>query len=302
MFKNLTVYRLGSAEPFHHNAIADGLMALPFAPCMPTQAISAGFVPPRGQEGGSFAEWVAGHCIAKVLIEQRILPASVVRARVDELCAQIERESGRKPGAKRRRELKEESQFELLPQAFTRQRAVWIWFDLARGLLCIDATTNATLDAVLTLVAKACSWLQIAPLQTRDAPAACMKAWLLDGVAPAGFGIGREAVLRSVDMTGASVRYSKHSLDGQDVAAHLQQGKEVKSLALNYKDRVDFVLDELARPRKIAIDVGADEKADDVDAFDADVMLACGTLAPLLAELYQGLGGLTEPLNAETQS
>jgi hypothetical protein len=86
------------------------LAALPFTPCGPTQPLSLGFVPPRGQAHGPLAEFVpGGHILLKLQFEQRLLPGSVVRERVDELAQKMEQETGRKAGAKRRRELKDEA-------------------------------------------------------------------------------------------------------------------------------------------------------------------------------------------------
>lgn len=303
MFKSLTAYHLPAAAQPDPERLDEQLAALPFKPCGPTEPISFGFVPPRGgtgKEHGPLAERVNGHLLLKLQFEQRLLPGSVVRDRVEALAQQLEQESGRKPGAKRRRELKDEALIDLLPQAFTRQSSVRLWIAPMLELLVVDATATARLDAALTALTKAVPGLAPQPLQTAESPAACMKAWLADGVAPAGFGIGREAELRSTDVQAATVRYTRHALDGEDLQQHLAAGKEVRKLALNWKDRLDFVLAENGQLSKLKLDDGVFEadgaEHSEQDPFDGDALLLTGELSQLLPALFEGLGGRVDGL------
>ena len=194
MFKTLTPFRL--ASPFDPGA---DLSAHAFQPCGPTEAMRLGFVPPRGHAGGALVESLAGEHLLRVRLQQRMLPGSVVRRRVDELAAKIEQETARKPGAKRRRELKDEAVLELLPQAFTRERDVLAWVSPAAGLLAIGNTSGAVVDALLSLLVQALPGFNVTPWLTQESPAACMAAWLRDGDMPDGFGLGRDALLQSTD-------------------------------------------------------------------------------------------------------
>jgi recombination associated protein RdgC len=295
VFKSLTAYHLPAASHPDAQRLDEQLAALPFKPCGPTEALSYGFVPPRGAQHAALVEWVNGNGLLKLQFEQRLLPGSVVRERVDALAQQIEQESGRKPGAKRRRELKDEALLDLLPQAFTRQTSVRMWLAPSLELLVVDATASARLDAALTALSKVVPGFQVQPLQTAESPAVCMKAWLLDGVAPAGFGIGREAELRSSDVQAATVRYTRHGLEGDDIRQHLASGKEVRKLALNWKDRLDLVLADNGQLSKIKFDDGVFEQDgaehSEQDPFDADAFLLTKELSELLPALFDGLGG-----------
>lgn len=304
MFKALTLYHLPKAVQPEADRLDEQLATLPFTPCGPTQALSLGFVPPRGHAHGPLVEWVNGHALLKLQFEQRLLPGSVLRERVDELARRLEQDSGRKPGAKRRRELKDEAMLDLLPQAFTRQTAMRLWIAPALELLVVDSTSTARLDAALSLLVKAVPGLAPQPLQTAESPAACMRAWLLDGVAPQGFGIGRAAELRSSDVQAATVRYSRHSLEGADVQQHLGEGKQVRKLALNWKDRLDFVINENLQLSGLKVDDGAFEHDDiqgsEQDPFDADALLLTSELSALIPALLDGLGGRVDGLGATT--
>ncbi len=302
VFKALTLYRLPAHAQPDPERLDEQLAALPFTPCMPTQPLSVGFVPPRGKAHGPLAEWVNGNLLLKLQFEQRLLPGSVVRERVDELAEKIEQESGRKPGAKRRRELKDEAMLDLLPLAFTRQTSLRVWISPQLELLAIDSTTAARTDSAISLLTKAVPNLAPQPLMTAESPAACMRAWLLDGVASAGFGIGRDAELRSADSQNASVRYTRHGLDGQDVQQHLTEGKQVKKMALQWKDRLELVLTDTLQLTRLKLDDSVFDqdgaKNSEQDPFDADMLLATAELSELLPALFEGLGGVTDGLGA----
>ncbi|MBH9553749.1 recombination-associated protein RdgC [Inhella gelatinilytica] len=304
MFKALTLYRLPLAGQPDWSQLDAQLATQPFTPCGPTQPISVGFVPPRGHAEGPLVEWVNGHALLKLQFEQRLLPGSVIKDRVDELAEKLEQESGRKPGAKRRRELKDEALLDLLPLAFTRTTALRVWIAPQLELLAFDSTTSARCDAGLTLLSKALVGLTPEPLMTAENPATCMNAWLLDGVAPAGFGIGRDAELRSSDTQAATVRYTRHGLDGPDIQQHLTAGKQVKKLALNWRDRLDFVLTDTLQLTRLKVDDGAFEQDglqdSEADPFDADALLATAELSQLLPALFEGLGGLVDGLGVAT--
>lgn len=299
MFKALTPFRVKRAEPIPADELGALFQTLPFVPCGPTQAKSVGFVPPRGHEHGALIEVVGDAWIAKVVIEKRVVPGAVVKRRVDEMAAKIAAETGRKVGAKRRRELKEEALLDLLPQAFTRQASAFVWLSTGRGLMLIGSTSNGVLDDVLSLVSKADSArLMIEPVITKKSPAAFMASLLLGGddADESSFFPGREAVLVAPSLDGATVRFSKHSLAGESVREHLVGGKVVKSLALLHDSgEVEFTLDDSLRLKKIEIENSAPLAGDkEVDPFDADVAISTGLLGPALDCLIVDLGGFAD--------
>jgi recombination associated protein RdgC len=136
--------------------------------------------------------------------------------------------------------------------------------------------------------------MRLALLQTQVAPATAMAEWLATREAPAGFSIDRECELKQPDSEKASVRYARHTLDIDELAAHIQQGKLPTQLAMTWNDRVSFVLTEALTLKKIKLlDVvleGAAPPQGD-DDFDADVALCTGELRQLIPDLISALGG-----------
>ncbi len=298
MFKNLTIYRIGPDWAPDLLRADELLRQCQFVPCGATQQKSFGWIEPRGQAHGPLVESVGGQWVFKLMTEQRVVPGSVVKRRVEELADQVEQQTGRKPGKKLQKELKEQALLELLPMAFTKQSATLVWLDPRERLMLIDASSASKADEVAsTLIKSLDGQLSAQPLNTAESPAACMAAWLKDGEPPAGFTIDRECELKSSDEQKSVVRYARHRLDTDEVRQHILTGKTPTRLAMTWRDRVSFLLSETLQLKKLALlDVvmeshkGSNKPGKD-EAFDADVAIATGELCQLLPDLIEALGG-----------
>lgn len=294
MFKNLIVYRIAADWQPDAHTLEDALEQERFQPCGATQALSAGWVPPRGEPGARLLEEIGGHWLLALRLEKRVLPGSVVREHVEELMERIEEETGRKPGKKQQKDLKEQATLELLPRAFTLQSHLRVWISPKQGLLMVDAGSIGKADELISLLTKADTSLNLHLLQSAESPAACMSAWLMDGVPPQDFVIDRECELKSSDELKSAVRYARHNLDTDEVREHLRSGKLPTRLAMTWKERVSFMLTDTLQIKKISfLDIvfeGRDKPAKD-EAFDVDAALATGELSRLIPDLIEGLGG-----------
>ncbi|GAP34484.1 recombination-associated protein RdgC [Piscinibacter sakaiensis] len=297
MLKNLIVYRIGPGWLPDREALATALEAGRFVPCAPTQPASVGWVPPRGEAHGALVEVVDGQWLLRLQTERKLLPASVVRRRVEERAAQIERSTGRKPGKREQRTLKDEVQLELLPLAFSREAALAVWIDPQARTLAVDTGSQARADEVVSALVKAADGLAVMLLQSQVGAASAMAGWLGTGEAPAGFTIDRECELKSPDEMKSVVRYARHGLDGDDVRQHIAGGKRPTRLAMTWADRVSFVLTEGLQLKKLDfLDVVFEARAADDAGFDADAAICTGELRRLIPELLDALGGELDAL------
>lgn len=294
-FKNVIVYRI---EPSWSATLEQAEQALDgqrFAPCGPSQEKSAGWVEPRGTAHGPLVESIGGQWLLEFMIESKAVPASVVRRKVDERCAQIEAATGRKPGKKEKKELKEDITHELLPMAFTRQARVAVWIDPIGRRLVVNSSNVTRADEVVTALVKALEGFAVAQISTQVEPAAAMANWLATQEPPAGFSIDRECELKASDESKSVVRYAKHPLDIDEVRQHIANGKRPTRLAMTWDDRVSFELTEGMQLRKIVFLEGTDGTSAIQDAkednFDADAAIATGELGQLVPDLLDALGG-----------
>lgn len=294
MFKNLTVYRIGPDWPATLEQIEESLDKARFVPCGTTQPKSFGWVEPRGIPHAPLVESVGGQLLLKLMIEQKVLPGSVVKRRTEELAAQIEQTTGRKPGKKQTKEIKEQAVLELLPMAFTKQASVHVWIDPHERLLVIDSSSQARAEEVVTALVKGLDGFAVSPLQTKESAAVAMSQWLVDGEPPAGFSVDRECELKSADEMKSVVRYSRHPLDIEEVRQHIAGGKVPTKLAMTWSDRVSFVLTDTMQVKKLSfLDVVFEGQPSDSkdDHFDADAAIATGELCKLIPDLVEALGG-----------
>ena len=291
MFKNLIIYRIGTLAATLDQAEA-ALQKAPFAECGATQEKSSGWVPPRGEAHGALAESVGGQWVLRFMTESKVIPGTVLARKVKEKAAQIEQQTGRIPGKKETKELKDEAKLDLLPMAFTKQGSTWVWIDRQASLLVLDTASQARADQIVTALVEALPGLSVALLDTPTSPQAAMAHWLQEQEPPEGFSVDRECELKAFDETKAVVRYGRHPLDIAEVQAHIQAGKLPTKLALTWDDRVSFVLTEGLQLKKLAfLDTVFEGQPQDDGGFDADVAIATGELAKLIPDLVEALGG-----------
>ena len=292
MFTNLTIYRIASSWVPDFQAIEAALAKSPFAACGLTQERSAGWAPPRGEAHGALAENIGGQWIFRFMTEAKMLPASVLNRRVNEKAAHIEATEGRKPGKKEKKDLKDEAKLDLLPMAFTKQGAMWVWLDPQARTLVLDTGSQARADEVVSSLVEGLTGFALALVDTQTSAQAAMAHWLTTQESPAGFSIDRECELKAADESKAVVRYARHPLDIDEVRQHIEHGKLPTRLALTWDDRVSFVLTEGLQIRKIALlDAVMEGQSQDDGGFDADVAIATGELSKLIPDLIEALGG-----------
>ncbi len=306
MFSNVLVYRIANWQPPSLAELSQRLDGERFIECAATQQESAGWVEPRGERHASLVESVGGRLMLRLRSETRAVPASVVKTRLDEQLDRIEQETGRRPRGKASRELKEAIVHELLPRAFPKRSSTWVWVDPAAQWIVVDTTSVKKSDAIVTrLVELLGGGIALRLLQTQIAPATAMSQWLATREAPAGFSIDRECELRQPDSEKASVKYARHTLEIDEVAEHIRQGKLPTQLALTWQGRVSFVLNEaltLKRVKLLDVVLEGEGKREDAAGFDADVALVTGELSRLLPELIDALGGELEAVTAAAAS
>lgn len=291
MFKNATLYRIAKPGDMAAPRLEDALGAQAFTPCDLSQEKSVGWVPPRGQEHGALLEAIGGQWIARFLVEIKKVPAQAIRDKVDAQCKDIEAQTGRKPGKKERRELTDDARQALLPHAFSKRVATWVWIDAKVGLLVLDTASQACADVVMTALIKAIGGLSVAIINPQTSAAAAMAYWLREREAPQGFTVDRECELKAADESRSAVRYTRAPLDTDEVVQHVTQGMLPTQLALTWNDRVSFVLTDGLQLKKLAfLDVEAKGEVAE-DAFDADVAIATSELGTLIPELLSALGG-----------
>jgi recombination associated protein RdgC len=295
MFKNALIYRITHWDAPATTAIEERLDSGRFAECGAAQLESSGWVEPRGEKNGVLIESVAGHLMLRLCVERKAVPGSVVKLALDQRLTKIEADTGRRPKGKQAKEMKEEIVHDLLPRAFPKRSNTLIWIDPKAKLVWVDAASLKKVDGIITqLVELLGGGIALTLLQTQLSPATAMSEWLTTKEAPAGFSIDRECELKQADSEKSAVKYSRHTLDIDEVAEHIQQGKLPTQLAMTWENRVSFVLADTLTIKRIkllhVVMEGSGPGKDD-KGFDADVAITAGELGKLFPDLLAALGG-----------
>lgn len=295
MFKNLTFFKITGLPEF--SILESDLAAAQFIECTPNQEKSTGFVPARGSSHDAYVESISGQLIAKFITEKRTVPAEQVKKLVEEKAKAIEESTGRKPGKKERRELKEDAHAELMPKAFSKRTAIMIWIDPVAQMLYLDTSSSSRADDVIVALIGACDGLSITHVQTHVSPMSAMTEWLRDQESlPSEFSMGRDCRLIACDETQRVVTYKNYHLDIDQVRQNIASGSVANYVAMFHDDTVSFVLSDTLKLSKIKIlDIAFDGvKSEDKGAFDTDVAITTGELSPLVNRLIQSMGGYLE--------
>ncbi|CAN5301114.1 recombination-associated protein RdgC [soil metagenome] len=304
MFKNACIFRI--ATDFFLPSLAaleEALQSTQFLHCAPTQPESVGWVAPRGNKSSVLAEAVGTSVILRLQTERRPLPASAVKDTVDAMVEVYKQQTGReRVGSKIKKEFKEEAIQTLLPRAFTKRSAVTLWIDPVNHWLVVDSGSLTGADKVISYlidtlasIPGACPGIMVKPVQTDMHPGTSMAHWLASSETPYNFTVDRDCELKMPDDQKSTVRYSRHTLEIDEVAEHIAAGKMPTQLAMTWNERVSFVLSDMGRIGKIKLlDVvldGMGEAGKEDDGFDADAAIVTGELSALIPDLIKALGG-----------
>ena len=293
-FKNLVVYRLPAGWSVEADELERKLSMHPLLACSGLQMESRGWTCPH--EEGSFLYKQQRQWLLAYGMEQKLLPASVIRDEALKRAEDLAQRQGRPVGRKQMRDIKERVTDELLPRALARRRTTYGWIDVANGWLAVDAAATPKAEQFMEALRRAEEKIQAPRLETERSPASAMAEWLMQRDAPGPFSIDQDLELRSADASKATVRYSRHNLDGKEIRDHITAGKTVVRLGLTWNDKISFVLTEqLEVKRLVFLDIVKGETgtdaADEDEQFGIEYALMTGELALMLADLTKALGG-----------
>ncbi len=295
-FKNLSIFRLTEAFSLTAEELEEKLEALVFRPCGSHDEFSLGWVSPIGK-AAPLVHSANGFMMICTKKEERVLPASVLNEMVQEKIAETEEEQGRKLSKKERTTIKDELIFELLPRAFTFSRKLYAYIDVQGGFLVVDSASANKAEDLLSLLRKCLGSLPAVPLNTVEKPIATMTEWLLTQQTPDDLTIEDECELRDPEETGGVIRCKRHDLSLPEIKNHLDIGKQVIKLALNWDDRISFILDEnLSVKRLKFLDLIQDQVTeinveDEAARFDVDFSIMSLELANFIPRLLAIFGG-----------
>ena len=292
-FRNLTLFRFPVSLDFSH--LDELLPEAALKPVGPLDLASRGFVSPFGRDEPALSHRVGDAIWLTLGGEDKILPAAVVNDLLAKKLAEIEEKEGRKPGGRTRKRIKEDLLHELLPRAFVKPSRTDALLDLEHGFLAVDTSSRKNAEAVASEIRHALGSFPALPPNAEVAPRSVLTGWIAGEPLPDGLALGEECELKDAMDGGAVVKCQNQELQSEEIAKHLEAGKQVTRLALVLDDHVSFVLGEDLVVRKLkflegAVDQLENTERDDLRAeLDARFALMSGEVKRLFAVLEQAL-------------
>ena len=265
-FRNLTLFRFPTSLDVSQ---LDTLLAeTPLKPVGALELSSRGFVSPFAREEPALSHRIGDAIWVTVGGEDRLLPSAVVNDLLGKKLAEIERKEGRKPGGRTRKRIKEDLVHELLPRAFVRPSRTDAMLDLAHGFVAVDSSSRKSAESVVSEIRGAMGSFPALPLNAEVAPRAVLTGWIAGEALPEGLALGEECELKDAMDGGAVVKCQHQDLVGEEIAKHLEAGKQVTRLALTLDDHLSFVLGEDLVIRKLKFLDGAIDQLENTDNQD----------------------------------
>lgn len=296
-FRNLQIYHLKNWKSLDQDELNELLSTMLFKPCAGLDTYRAGWVSPLGKQSESLSHFTNNRIMLCLQREERMLPPSVINDALAEKVEQIESAENRTVGRKEKATLKDEIIVDLLPRAFTKRTKTYGYLDPMYGVVVINATSAKKAEEFLSILRETTGALKVVPVSTNDDPVTSMTNWLSE-TPPDDFALNDEAKLQEPIEGGAIVTLRKQELAADEVASHIDAGKRVIQLAVEWNDRIACTItDDLSIKKLKFLDLVMDEasevEADDAVArFDADFALMAAEIQQFLSMLYSEFGGV----------
>lgn len=296
-FRTLSTYRLNRDFPFDAEEVLKQLAHWAWSPCGAQDMARTGFVNPiTGTTEGELAYHASGFLMALIKTETKYLPSDVLKTALAEKIEKLETLQNRKLKKTEKDSLKDEVLHSLLPRAFSRFSHTAVLFDLKGCRIFVNAGAKASENA-LAMIRKALGSLPVVPLTMESPIELTLTAWLKEDGAPAGFTIGERAQLKAILEDGGVINCNKQDLLCDEIANHLEAGKLVTKLGLDWQERLQFVLADDGLLTGIKFSDSLTDQNDDIDREDvaqrksADIILMASELVALSDSLIVALGG-----------
>ncbi|WP_019212944.1 recombination-associated protein RdgC [Yersinia massiliensis] len=299
-FKNLMVYRLSWEVSLSADEMEKQLSALSFTPCGSQDMVKTGWVSPMGSHSDALTHTVNGQIVICARKEEKILPSPVIKQELQAKIERLEGEQHRKLKKTEKDSLKDEVLHSLLPRAFSRFNQTFLWIDTVNDLIMVDAASAKRAEDTLALLRKSLGSLPVVPLTLENPIELTLTEWVRSKELPAGFTLMDEAELKAILEDGGVIRCKKQDLFSDEIAVHIEAGKLVTKLALDWQERVQLVLSDDGSLKRLKFSDTLREQNDDIDRedfaqrFDADFILMTSELAALIKNMVEALGGEAE--------
>lgn len=291
-FKNIKLFQLAEKLSLEDSVLEEKLQTFAFRPCTAAMPQSVGWVPVTDAENATLVYAAMGYKMICLKIEEKILPATVVREQAEERIKEVEALDSRKLSKREKASIKDQIFFTLIQQAFCRSTKIYAYFDTHKNWLIVNCTNAKKLELFTTHFKKALEGIELVTPETKNIPK-LMTQWLLSNQYPDSFLIEKNAVLEDFNDTKRVIRVKNQDLFNDSIQNLIKDGCVPKQINLTWFDRVTFNLNHDMTLTALKYEDVVIESADDgmvetdAEKFDADFLIMTQVLQAMVQEILE---------------
>lgn len=240
LYKQIKLFKLTEAFNLTKEKIQEKLEFFTFRDCPPSHLQSLGWVPPINDENAPLLQMLNGYLTLCLQIEEKILPAIVIRQELIKKVRMIEKKEDRKVYQKEKNTIKDELIMTLLPRAFTKISQIYAYIDVKNAMLVLSTTNEKRGEQFLSLFKK--SFGDIIEAFEMENLSHTLTHWLQHQSYPTEFAIEKSCVLQDQNQTNRVIRAQHQDLFASSIQTLIKDGCQVKQIALEWQDQVSFHL------------------------------------------------------------
>lgn len=282
LFKNASVYALNSSFVMN---ITDEIEHYKAKDCARNQRTSLGFVNPitLKPEGELLCGFMGKFALC-VRFSERVMPSACVKKELEKRLKSYD-DAGVVPSPRLKREVKEQVEQEMLPQAFQKDSFLHMVFDPRRNWITFNSTSTVKCESAMALIRSLLGTFPSTPIATLFENAAFFTDWINSG-APEPFETQAYAVYE----------YGSKKVTMQGDLIDVPFGS-VSKLDLAYREDMYFRIDDNFKLSKISyggIITDRDSEDDPQIRFTSELSICVSTITCMLDDMLAVSGAASE--------
>jgi recombination associated protein RdgC len=291
-FKQAQIFKFEENNSFSAEELEGQLEQLPFTPCPSGLPISQGWMSPTEEEDESLVFSVPGFLLICLQTEAKLLPAKIVRQKLNEKVKEIQLKQDRKVPYKEKNILKQAIYNELLPKAFGAIYRTYAFIDTKNNWLILDTNNAKNTENFITFFKRSLNKIKIAPPEVKKL-SPILTDWLLNNSQPKSLNIEDACVLQDPKKVERITRIQKQDLSAKYVQALLKNNFEISQMKMTWNDQITFVLKndftfQSLQYQDSVVELSDEDKNDaEEGSFKADFFIMSGVLTKMLQEFLK---------------
>lgn len=291
-FKNITIYQLEKPIDYKPAQLEESLQAFIHTPCSPSLSMNLGWASPIDQENAPLVHAIPGHMMICLNLEEKLLPATVVRHELNRRIKKMESAQKRRIPNKDRRNLKDDIYNSLLPQAFSKNTRIYAYIDTKNNWLIIDSVALSKVNEFTSFLKRSAPEIKPITIKTKKL-SSLMANWLQHDDCPDALTIEDACVLQDPNKQGRIIRCKQQDLYANSIQSLLKDGLEVSQMTFNWQNQItftlkeDFTLSSIKYHDVVLEQVAQNHAETEQERFDADFFIMTETIGCLIIYLMK---------------